>query len=109
MKKEQVPLTVCLKDTVERFLPCWDDVIAPAVRSEKRVFIAAHGNNLRALVKYLDNIPDDVIPGVNIPAGMPFICALDYDLRPIENYYLGDPEKVKKAVEAVASHAKVKK
>jgi 2,3-bisphosphoglycerate-dependent phosphoglycerate mutase len=109
LKKEQVPLTECLKDTVNRFLPCWHDVIAPTVRSGKRVLIAAHGNSLRALVKYLDNIPDDVIPEVNIPTGMPLVYELEDDLKPIKNYYLGDPEKVKKAMEAVASQAKAKK
>jgi len=109
LRKEQVPLTECLKDTVERFLPCWHEVIAPTVRSGKRVLIAAHGNSLRALVKYLDNIPDEVIPEVNIPTGMPLVYELEDDLRPIKNYYLGDPEKVKKAMEAVASQAKVKK
>ena len=109
LKKEQVPLTECLKDTVARFLPCWHEVIAPAVRSGKRVLIAAHGNSLRALVKYLDNIPDDVIPEVNIPTGMPLVYELEDDLEPIRHYYLGDPEKVKKAMEAVANQAKVKK
>ncbi len=109
LKKEQVPLTECLKDTVARFLPCWHELIAPTVRSGKRVLIAAHGNSLRALVKYLDNIPDDVIPEVNIPTGMPLVYELEDDLKPIKNYYLGDPEKVKKAMEAVASQAKAKK
>jgi 2,3-bisphosphoglycerate-dependent phosphoglycerate mutase len=109
LKKEQIPLTECLKDTVERFLPCWHEVIAPTVRSGKRVLVAAHGNSLRALVKYLDNVPDDVIPEVNIPTGMPLVYELQDDLKPIRNYYLGDPEKVKKAMEAVASQAKVKK
>jgi 2,3-bisphosphoglycerate-dependent phosphoglycerate mutase len=108
LNKEQIPLTECLKDTVARFLPCWHGVIAPAVRSGKRVLIAAHGNSLRALVKYLDDIPDDVIPAVNIPTGMPLIYELQDDLKPIRNYYLGDPEKVKKAMEAVAGQAKVK-
>jgi len=109
LKKEQVPLTECLKDTVARFLPCWHELIAPTVRSGKRVLIAAHGNSLRALLKYLDNIADDVIPEVNIPTGMPLVYELEDDLKPIKNYYLGDPEKVKKAMEAVASQAKAKK
>jgi len=109
LKKEQIPLTECLKDTVERFLPCWHELIAPTVRSGKRVLIAAHGNSLRALVKYLDKIPDDVIPEVNIPTGMPLVYELKDDLTPIRNFYLGDPEKVKKAMEAVASQAKAKK
>jgi 2,3-bisphosphoglycerate-dependent phosphoglycerate mutase len=81
----------------------------PVVKSGQRVLIAAHGNSLRALVKYLDNIPDDVIPGVNIPTGMPLVYELDDDLKPIQNYYLGDPEKVKEAMEAVANQAKAKK
>jgi len=109
LRKEEIPLTECLKDTVERFLPYWHDVIAPTVRSGKRVLIAAHGNSLRALVKYLDSIPDDVIPEVNIPTGMPLVYELQDDLKPITSYYLGDPEKVKKAMEAVANQGKVKK
>jgi 2,3-bisphosphoglycerate-dependent phosphoglycerate mutase len=106
---EQIPLTECLKDTVARFLPCWHQVIAPAVRSGKRVIIAAHGNSLRALVKYLDNIPDEVIPGLNIPTGMPLVYELDEDLKPLRSDYLGDPEKVKEAMEAVAKQGTVKK
>ena len=106
LKKEQIPLTECLKDTVERFLPFWHEVIAPTVRSGKRLLIAAHGNSLRALVKYLDNIPDDVIPEVNIPTAMPLVYELEDDLKPIRNYYLGDPEEVRKAMEAVAAQAK---
>ncbi len=109
LKKDQIPLTECLKDTVNRFLPFWHDVIAPAVREGKRVLIAAHGNSLRALVKYLDNIPDDAIPDVNIPTGMPLVYELEDDLRPIRHDYLGDPEKVHKAMQAVANQAKVKK
>jgi 2,3-bisphosphoglycerate-dependent phosphoglycerate mutase len=109
LSKEQIPLTECLKDTVERFLPCWHQVIAPSVRSGKRVIIAAHGNSLRALVKYLDNISDEVIPGVNIPTGMPLVYELEDSLKPIRNYYLGDPEKVKKAMETVAKQGAVKK
>jgi 2,3-bisphosphoglycerate-dependent phosphoglycerate mutase len=109
LKKEQVPLTECLKDTVARFLPCWHQVIAPMIKSGERVIIAAHGNSLRALVKYLDNIPDDVIPGVNIPTGMPLVYELDEALKPIRNYYLGDPEKVRKAMEAVAKQGTAKK
>jgi 2,3-bisphosphoglycerate-dependent phosphoglycerate mutase len=106
LKKEQVPLTECLKDTVERFLPCWHDVIAPAVQSGKRIIIAAHGNSLRALVKYLDNIPDQVIPEVNIPTGIPLIYELDDRLKPIRNTYLGDPDAVKKAMDAVSNQGK---
>lgn len=102
LKKEQIPLTECLKDTVERFLPCWHQVIVPTILSGKRVIIAAHGNSLRALVKYLDKISDEVIPGLNIPTGVPLVYELDQDLAPIRNYYLGDPDKVKQAMEAVA-------
>jgi 2,3-bisphosphoglycerate-dependent phosphoglycerate mutase len=106
LKKDQVPLTECLKDTVERFLPYWQEGITPAIRAGKRVLIAAHGNSLRALVKYLDNISDEVITEVNIPTGMPLVYELNEGLRPIRSYYLGDPEKVKKAMEAVANQGK---
>ncbi len=103
-----VPLTECLKDTVKRFMPYWNDVIAPVVKSGKRVVIAAHGNSLRALVKHLDNISDDDIVGLNIPTGIPLIYKLDADLRPIRHEYLADPETVRKAQEAVANQGKAK-
>ncbi|MBP1738965.1 MAG: hypothetical protein H6Q48_1258 [Deltaproteobacteria bacterium] len=106
LKPKEVPLTECLKDTVARFLPYWHKTIAPEVKKGKRVLIAAHGNSLRALVKYLDNIPDDVIPGLNIPTGIPLVYELKDDLTPIRNYYLGDPEAVKKATQAVANQLK---
>jgi 2,3-bisphosphoglycerate-dependent phosphoglycerate mutase len=106
LKPEELPLTECLKDTVARFLPYWHKTIAPVVKEGKRVLIAAHGNSLRALVKYLDNIPDDVIPGLNIPTGIPLVYELKDDLTPIRNYYLGDPEAVKKATQAVANQLK---
>jgi 2,3-bisphosphoglycerate-dependent phosphoglycerate mutase len=106
LKPEEIPLTECLKDTVARFLPYWHKTIAPVVKEGKRVLIAAHGNSLRALVKYLDNIPDDVIPGLNIPTGIPLVYELKDDLTPIRNYYLGDPEAVKKATQAVANQLK---
>jgi 2,3-bisphosphoglycerate-dependent phosphoglycerate mutase len=109
LRKEEIPLAECLKDTVERFLPCWHDVISPAVRAGKRVLIAAHGNSLRALVKYLDGVSDEAITELNIPTGMPLVYELDDELRPLRNYYLGDPEKVKKAMEAVAGQGKAKK
>jgi 2,3-bisphosphoglycerate-dependent phosphoglycerate mutase len=109
LRKDQIPLTECLKDTVARFLPAWHEVIAPTVRSGKRVLITAHGNSLRALVKYLDNIPDDEIVGLNIPTGMPLVYELGGDMKPIKSYYLGDPERVKAAMEAVASQGKAKK
>ena len=109
LPKNQVPLTECLKDTVARFLPCWHEVIAPEVRSGKRVLITAHGNSLRALVKYLDNIPDQEIVELNIPTGVPLVYELEDDLKPAKSYYLGDPERVRKAMEAVASQGKAKK
>ncbi|MGD0695131.1 MAG: 2,3-diphosphoglycerate-dependent phosphoglycerate mutase [Terriglobia bacterium] len=109
LTNDQLPLTECLKDTVARFLPSWLEVIAPDVRSGRRILIAAHGNSLRALVKYLDNIPDQDIVELNIPTGMPLVYELDDNLRPLQHYYLGDPESVKKAMEAVASQGKAKK
>ncbi len=104
----ELPLTECLKDTVARFLPYWHDVIAPTVRLGKRVIIAAHGNSLRALVKYLDHISDEAIVELNIPTAMPLVYELDQDLKPIKHYYLGDPEKVKAAMAAVANQGKAK-
>jgi 2,3-bisphosphoglycerate-dependent phosphoglycerate mutase len=109
LPKDQVPFTECLKDTVARFLPCWHERIVPMVQSGKKVLIAAHGNSIRALIKYLDNIPDDVIPEVNVPTGMPLVYELDDTLKPLKSYYLGDPEKVRKAMEAVANQGKAKK
>jgi 2,3-bisphosphoglycerate-dependent phosphoglycerate mutase len=109
LTKSQLPLTECLKDTVARFLPCWHDVIAPDVRSGKRVLITAHGNSLRALVKFLDNIPEQKIVELNIPTGMPLVYELDDKLNPLKSYYLGDPERVRQAMEAVASQGKAKK
>lgn len=108
LRAGETPLTECLRDTVQRFLPLWHDRIAPAVRAGERVLIAAHGNSLRALVKYLDDIPDHVIPEVNIPTGMPLVYELDEDLRPIRHYYLGDPEKVQQAMDGVANQIKAK-
>jgi len=108
LRPEEIPLSECLKDTVERFLPYWHETITPAVRQGKRVLIAAHGNSLRALVKYLDKIPDDRIVGLNIPTGIPLVYELEEDLTPIRSYYLGDPEAVKRATEAVAGQLKKK-
>lgn len=102
----ELPVTECLKDTVERFLPYWTDTIAPAITSGQRVIIAAHGNSLRALVKYLDNISDDAIVELNIPTGIPLVYELDGELRPIRSYYLGDPEAAKRAAERVAAQTK---
>ena len=108
LSEKELPLTECLKDTVDRFLPYWHETIVPEIRMDKKVIIAAHGNSLRALVKYLDNIPDDKIAGLNIPTGMPLIYELDQDLKPIKNYYLGDAEAVQKAMQAVANQGKAK-
>jgi len=99
---QDMPLTECLKDTVSRFLPYWHDAIAPAIKSGARVIIAAHGNSLRALIKYLDNISDVDIVELNIPTGVPVVYELDPDLKPITHYYLVDPEEIRKAQEAVA-------
>ena len=106
LSEEDLPLTECLKDTVERFLPYWHEVIAPTVKSGKKVIISAHGNSLRALVKYLDNVPDEEIPKLNIPTGIPLIYELDDELKSINHYYLGDPDAVKKAAEKVAKQLK---
>ncbi len=107
---DELPRAECLKDTVERFLPCWHDEIAPAIKSGKKVIIAAHGNSLRALVKYLDNISDEKIPHLNIPTGVPLGYELnDDDLKPIKHYYLGDQEKIQAAIKSVANQAAVKK
>lgn len=103
-----LPLTECLKDTVERFLPLWHEKIAPTVKSGKRVIIAAHGNSLRALVKYLDNVSDEDIINLNIPTGVPLVYELDADLKPIKHYYLGDQEAIAAAMNAVASQGKAK-
>jgi 2,3-bisphosphoglycerate-dependent phosphoglycerate mutase len=108
LSEAEIPLTECLEDTVARFLPLWHQTIAPAVKSGKRVIVAAHGNSLRALVKYLDNISDDEIVGLNIPTGVPLVYELDDNLKPIRHYYLGDPEAVAAAMQAVASQGKKK-
>jgi 2,3-bisphosphoglycerate-dependent phosphoglycerate mutase len=104
----ELPASECLKDTVNRMLPYWHTTIAPTVKTGKRVLIAAHGNSLRALVKYLDNISDEEIVGLNIPTGIPLVYELTEDLRPVKSFYLGDPEAVKKAAEAVANQGKAK-
>jgi len=109
LPRNQIPLSECLKDTVVRFLPCWHNLIAPTVRSGKRVIITAHGNSLRALVKYLDNISDQDITSLNIPTGIPLVYELDGDLKPFRSSYLGDQEKVRQAIESVAAQGKAKK
>ncbi len=108
LSEAELPRTECLKDTVNRMLPYWHSTIAPVVNTGKRLIICAHGNSLRALVKYLDNVPDDVIPELNIPTGIPLVYELNQDLRPIRHFYLGDPEAVRKAAEAVANQGKAK-
>ena len=108
LDRKEIPLAECLKDTVERFLPYWHEVLAPAIKSGQRVLISAHGNSLRALVKYLDRISDDDIVKLNIPTGIPLVYELDIELRPIKSYYLGDPEQVAKAAAAVARQGKAK-
>ena len=108
LSKQELPLTECLKDTVARFLPYWHESIVPAVRAGKKVIIAAHGNSLRALIKYLDDISDREIVGLNIPTGIPLVYELDDQLKPIGHYYLGDPEEVARAAAAVANQGKAK-
>ena len=103
---KDIPLTECLKDTVARVLPYWHSTIAPAVQSGKRVIVVAHGNSLRALVKYFDDIPDDEISKLNIPTGIPLVYEFEDDMSPIRRYYLGDAEAIKKAAKAVADQAK---
>jgi 2,3-bisphosphoglycerate-dependent phosphoglycerate mutase len=106
LQPDQIPLTECLKDTVARVMPFWNESVAPAVKAGQRIVIAAHGNSIRALVKYLDNIGDDDIVGVNIPNGIPLVYELDADLKPIRSYYLGDAEAAAKAAAAVANQGK---
>ncbi len=105
---DELPQGECLKDTVARFLPFWENDIAPTILSGHKVIIAAHGNSLRALVKYLDNVSDEEILKINIPTGLPLVYELDENLKPIKSYYLGDPEEVKKAMDAVANQGKAK-
>ena len=102
----EIPRSESLKDTVARFLPCWHETIAPAVRAGERVLIAAHGNSLRALVKYLDNVSDEEIVGLNIPTGIPLVYELTDDLTPLRSYYLGDADAADKAAQAVADQVK---
>jgi 2,3-bisphosphoglycerate-dependent phosphoglycerate mutase len=109
LTKEELPACESLKDTVARMLPYWHSTIAPAVKSGQRVLVAAHGNSLRALVKYLDNVSDQEIPELNIPTGIPLVYELDEELKPVTHYYLGDPEEIRKAAEAVAKQGVAKK
>jgi 2,3-bisphosphoglycerate-dependent phosphoglycerate mutase len=105
LSPQDLPVTESLKSTVARFLPYWEERIAPVVRAGQRVVIAAHGNSLRALVKYLDGVSEEEIVGLNIPTGIPLVYELEDDLRPIRHFYLGDPEAARKAAEAVARQA----
>ncbi|NOT45271.1 MAG: 2,3-diphosphoglycerate-dependent phosphoglycerate mutase [Acidobacteria bacterium] len=106
LAQDQIPLAESLKDTVARFLPYWHESIAPDIRAGKRVLIAAHGNSLRALVKYLDGISEEEIVELNIPTGVPLVYLLDHELRPLQKYYLGDADAVRKAAEAVANQGR---
>lgn len=106
LNPNDIPLTECLKDTVARVLPFWNESMAPAIKAGKRIVVAAHGNSIRALVKYLDNISDDDIVGLNIPNGVPLVYELDAELRPIRHYYLGDQAAIAQAAAAVASQGK---
>jgi 2,3-bisphosphoglycerate-dependent phosphoglycerate mutase len=106
LSPEQLPLTECLKDTVARVLPFWNEAMAPAIKAGKRIVVAAHGNSIRALIKYLDGVSDEAIVGLNIPNGTPLVYELDAELKPIRHYYLGDAQAVAKAAAAVAAQGK---
>jgi 2,3-bisphosphoglycerate-dependent phosphoglycerate mutase len=108
LKESQIPTTECLEDTVNRFLPYWNESIVPVIKANKRVIISAHGNSLRALVKHLDNISEEAILEMNIPTGIPLVYELNHQMQPIRHCYLGDAEAVKKAMEAVAKQGKAK-
>ncbi|HEX4917518.1 MAG TPA: 2,3-diphosphoglycerate-dependent phosphoglycerate mutase [Limnobacter sp.] len=108
LKPEEIPLTECLKDTVDRVIPIWNDGIAPAIKAGKKVLVAAHGNSLRALIKYLDNLSEEEILKVNIPTARPLVYELDENLKPIRNYYLGDQAEIAAAMAAVANQGKAK-
>ena len=108
LKPEQLPATECLETTVERVVPFWNDSIAPAIRSGRRVLVTAHGNSLRALIKYLDNVSEDEIVNLNIPTGQPLVYELDENLKPIRHYYLGDEEAIAAQMQAVAAQGKAK-
>ncbi len=109
LKADEIPATECLQDTVARVVPFWKDSIAPAISRGRRVLVAAHGNSLRALVKYLDGVSDEDIVNMNIPTARPLVYELDDRLQPIRNYYLGDPEEIARAMAAVAAQGKAKK
>jgi 2,3-bisphosphoglycerate-dependent phosphoglycerate mutase len=106
LSQSELPLTECLKDTVARFMPCWNEQLAPAIRAGKRVLVAAHGNSIRAMVKYLDNMSESEIVELNIPTGVPLVYELDADLKPLRHYYLGDAAAIAKAMQRVANQGK---
>jgi 2,3-bisphosphoglycerate-dependent phosphoglycerate mutase len=108
LSENEVPATECLKDTSERFLPYWHDEMVPVIKSNKRAIVVAHGNSLRALIKYLDNISDEEIVSLNIPTGIPLVYELDDELKSIRHYYLGDPEEIEKATDIVKNQGKIK-
>jgi len=108
LQPEQIPATECLRDTVARVVPFWNDSIAPALKRGRRVLVAAHGNSLRALVKHLDGVSDDDIVGLNIPTAQPLVYELDDELKPLRHYYLGDAEAIARAIAAVAAQGKAK-
>jgi 2,3-bisphosphoglycerate-dependent phosphoglycerate mutase len=108
LSEQDLPLSECLKETVERFMPYWHESIAPVIKENKKVISAAHGNTLRALVKFLDQVPDEEIVKLNIPTGIPLVYELDKSLKPVSHHYLGDPEAVEKAMQTVANQGKAK-
>ncbi|MFP5223246.1 MAG: 2,3-diphosphoglycerate-dependent phosphoglycerate mutase [Acidobacteriota bacterium] len=105
---DELPAVECLKDTVDRVMPYWHEVLAPTVKSGRRVLVAAHGNSLRALVKYLDSVSDEAIASLNIPTGVPLVYELNSELRPVGHHYLGDPDEIARQIEAVANQAKAR-
>ena len=109
LTKKDLPTSECLQDTVSRVLPYWHEKIIPSIKAGKQVLVSAHGNSIRALVKYLDNVPNDEILKLNIPTGIPLVYELDENLSPIKHYYIGDPEAIKKAMQKVANQGKAKK
>lgn len=108
LRPEELPKSECLEDTVARFLPAWHELIAPKIKEGKKVVIVAHGNSLRALIKYLDNVSEDEIIALNVPTGVPLVYELGSELQPITHYYLGDQEAIQKAMDAVANQGKAK-
>jgi 2,3-bisphosphoglycerate-dependent phosphoglycerate mutase len=106
LKAQDIPLTECLKDTVDRVIPFWTESMAPAIKAGKHIVVAAHGNSIRALIKYLDNVSSEDIVNLNIPNGIPLVYELDVNLKPIQHYYLGDAQAAAKAAAAVASQGK---